>query len=1424
MISLVIETVLVISLFVVLVSRARAAGESSTEAEDIDDFLATVYKERTHHYSCEGPEHALLFHNATAFREALAHIGVTADVFRSLLAVGAGATSAVTSGSEDAEIEKHSSHSSSDGGGAQQSLLQTCLHGLPLFGRSLWGWDHTKDAPPPILAPFVVGEVPPASGGPFCLYGCAELVVTLTTQVEKSVFDVLSNDEVTMRAAEAQGLGAFLLDRDARTHYRSVVAQVFGLHNEFDFTWETRMDLSSSPSSSSLGSSALGSGGGPVRDLKWHNKIGEYFHQEVFVLSTQAPRLWSELYTEVEARVAEIYGTDGEVFDHAGEQGMNRCGSLFTNADHCRCSAAFMGGEKILCRGTAAQHSVFLADVWTSDYARIGDAAASSCAAPSISPLTSAALWEKQQNPLLLDTRFSVNPQLLSGCREWDADALLYVLQDCHPLDESGCWEHPRREFGDHDPESGGRKIFRLFPGLASLWRDVWANNSKCKPRLKQGGRRMMEEFLKFGVIGGIPLMEQSGKGYPRMGFTERAFRRRFEILGRASSVVDGAKVGRSSGDSPGEDDHPPYGKHEETWCVSGSEEPADSLRSPQLTSLVEDNENTPSFRPSPPPFSTPRIIGGDVLTIIPRVGEDTSTDVDLFRLVALGLHTPFLLSVAKTFSLVAEFYFDARVEWRFEGNNYLCEALEGESTLTNYGELDPTSSSTSSASPAATSSISYPGTGGEQDKEGDSASMTPPLRSLLASYDRELHHDRKQEEQQLSSSGTTPLLFNAACSRSSRLSPFQTLLHWWSRNYQDVNIVFPDLVAEVRHLLDPRSLSLTDGVACVDALLACVLLVLALGEQEPMGMIEMEEPGGGGAGVGSSSSTRVEEGDEDPQEKSPWRSSTPLPLFLTFSIGLLEFAPDKRWGQGLMRWTRYFAMRENTVLAAVHEYLNPIFRWQTGVNFVFMPSLALAVFEKNENKSASSRYDPSSEDESGILGAATGSTTGARSLHHPLEALFPASRPVYRPSSEKESSSRGTVLVLRAPFFARKEGRFFRALCLRLRPRVGFRWMNDFGNDDGGGAAADDPSSTVLSRQRATGVNKEFQRTRVFSHKFSPLLQDVDAALYLPSEPSLLKFRDFYATATPLLVPAWHYMNKLMILNAGQIQNGRGAGRWFSVSTNSQTETDDSEQDRRSDRGSLDPRLTLPEAFDHPFFKVGAESHAILFFWNRLSDPERVPHLLRFRSVSDLVRIVASKEKLREISERMRRWQFRRLVPNVLALARNVFVGMAAGRGGSGGGPGAVFPSEEQESVGEEIPSEGEEGIQNPQGDGLPNEGEDGIVHLPATGKQFALFVGRGKMNRTQAAGAGGSLLNTTSIKVGDRTTREGRGIRNEALASAVQAVRTACSGDVLTSAVDHDDVAGTEPNRVLSLSAATFVESDWGRCALLTARSILQ
>lgn len=126
-----------------------------------------------------------------------------------------------------------------------------------------------------------------------------------------------------------------------------------------------------------------------------------------------------------------------------------------------------------------------------------------------------------------------------------------------------------------------------------------------------------------------------------------------------------------------------------------------------------------------------------------------------------------------------------------------------------------------------------------------------------------------------------------------------------------------------------------------------------------------------------------------------------------------------------------------------------------------------------------------------------------------------------------------------------------------------------------------------------------------------------------------------------PIAVPDFVFANRVMMPNSAQI---------------SAPETSIPAVDNDS------YRLQHPFVPDDngPFYKAGTDTFEKLLFWNRLADAERMPYVLRFKSVAELLLLVKDESLLLHTSNKMRGYFFGRIVPNVLALYRNAFAVLA--------------------------------------------------------------------------------------------------------------------------------------------------------------------
>jgi len=175
--------------------------------------------------------------------------------------------------------------------------------------------------------------------------------------------------------------------------------------------------------------------------------------------------------------------------------------------------------------------------------------------------------------------------------------------------------------------------------------------------------------------------------------------------------------------------------------------------------------------------------------------------------------------------------------------------------------------------------------------------------------------------------------------------------------------------------------------------------------------------------------------------------------------------------------------------------------------------------------------------------------------------------------------------------------------------------------------------------------------------------------ALFVPSEPGLMKFRDFYAMGLPIAAPSWFLLNKWMLLFAGQIQTGRGppVGRLKRFRTG--PGDDDFSEFGKAPEVNLNFFDTLyesnaesfGEAERSPFFAANRDSIFKLFYWNQIAEVERWPHVIRFSHLADLLKFTESsgRDHLWAISKKMRSFYFGRVVANTIGLYRNIFFGL---------------------------------------------------------------------------------------------------------------------------------------------------------------------
>eukprot|EP00392_Amoebophrya_sp_AT5.2_P018133 g18601.t1 len=392
------------------------------------------------------------------------------------------------------------------------------------------------------------------------------------------------------------------------------------------------------------------------------------------------------------------------------------------------------------------------------------------------------------------------------------------------------------------------------------------------------------------------------------------------------------------------------------------------------------------------------------------------------YNFVGFGMHTPGLTTIANALSLSAEFYFDMRVDWRLEGNVYMCESLDGRLTPRPGDGVQ-----------RGQSKIDFGGGQAQAGSRGKPAETNAsPFSRVLESYEAGLRDEKAAGE-----------LVNPACfgkvnhstkTKGTALTPAQAFVHFWARSFdrrdlfadedQEGRLTFEDVALELRSLLSAtasgeksrfRAEKSVDAVLCVDWVVGCLLLAAAMGEDLD-GKI-----------------------DSSASEKGNYGSNYYLPLLMVNGIGLLEFTPQVFHAKVLKYVREYLWARPATILATAHEQLSPLFRYQTGVHFTLMPfGFGLAVFEEG------------AETEQEQEGSGGPSSKKGTALVHPMEALFPARKPLYhRAVSSVLSTSDGSrqghkdpekpapakIIVLRAPFFHRKEGFFFKALAERLHP-----------------------------------------------------------------------------------------------------------------------------------------------------------------------------------------------------------------------------------------------------------------------------------------------------------------------------------------------------------------------------------------------------
>ncbi|CAD7923956.1 unnamed protein product [Amoebophrya sp. A120] len=1330
-------------------------------------FLSEVYfGQRLQHYTCESDEH----HPVWRLLSGEEHQGSTA------------------------RVEKVA--------GLTEEILK-CYQGLQEFVTALITWDH-KTSPknlPEVVRPFVhydadedsdlaVARRGSADGKrsatDFCLFGCAELLLLLATQL---------NDMELQQLADSSDLLHYLPLHDpaARADVRQQIGSLFGRFAEFDFTGELalfdvlqrgRAEVGPASTVSSALFNLVHDPGVAqakrtnfVATSKWRNLFADFFLPQNLLSRSSLPREFVHIYVASERNMQWMYygrgTTRGEHLTTGRVQEANAagttavvptsCGSPFLNPDFCRCLFASLTKRQLrrrkseiyeaLCRPQDVRHQSLFAQLQLRDddfeedvvknVAGFIDSATAMARARSgeNSLVSSESASAEPQDAFEMDRLpFSVNPQLMVMLRHdagglskpniggddatkndvevtevvqddisenapLELDALSYVFQDCHVYDQTGCWDQD--SIVPILPLERRRRqetyLFELREFAKARAREIDAAVVRVKQHPTMPHFRppdainlkkslTMQRFREKYVVEAVEVENAKGGSSPRGELEDRRLessRVSDSYKPKPTQELEDGQAGSTTKDTVLED-------HQEHDRLEAS--------------LVEEHlladlfpEQIAAKATAPPPRPWLQYYAVSLRDRAPTLDEHPSA-VDPgqlhatshqhgYQFVGFGMHTPFLTSVAKTLSLSAKFYFDFEVQWRLEGNIYMCETLSSADGGT--GKIDFGSRGF------------LPGT--SPPKQNLQAEASPAKKSSFGAT-------LVQYEAQLQQKEVGDALVNPACfgreetaesHPAKSLTPAQAFIHFWARNFERPelfgNNVVPgdqnsfslaDIAAELRHLMRENDEDQVDAVLCADWVVGCVLLAMALGEQKQKMIL----------------------GDDDSASSAQQQKSY-LPLLVVNGIGLLEFTPAA-FHQEVLQWVQYFASRPATILAVAHEQLNPLFRYQTaGINFVLMPLLCLSVFEDENKRNKTSRGRGGEEHHAGNSQQIT--------VAHPLEALFPHGRPLYYRaredvrnavvlassnqaladggypelqfpskdpiviqsagqapmlSSTSSSSTTSTIIVLRAPFFHRKEGHWFKALCERLEPMVSFKWMNpelflhqhevvDERTQAATSTTTEHQSSEqqLVNMRKKSGINKEFSSSRKWT-SFSDITS-ADLAVYMPSEPSLMKFKDVYSAAVPIAVPDWPWATRIMMPNAAQI------GYTTLFEKNPPLERTTARSAAAVPLPAVPPletpssfRLQLPFAASPdsgdeqtPFYKAGKDTHDKLLFWNRLSDAERMPFVLRFSSVAELLVLVKDTDLLLETSRNMRQYFFGRVVANSLALYRNLFAVLAS-------------------------------------------------------------------------------------------------------------------------------------------------------------------
>ncbi|CAD7960409.1 unnamed protein product [Amoebophrya sp. A25] len=128
----------------------------------------------------------------------------------------------------------------------------------------------------------------------FCLYGCAELLLLLTTQLDSDTIITLADKLTTfrrdlkVREGEAHVSSNIIVpefplhDQNFRYAIRQLVGGAFGRFGEYDFTQE--------------------SGG------KWRNLFSDFFLPERVPSETNLPPMWEEIQARTQWKMDAVYG------------------------------------------------------------------------------------------------------------------------------------------------------------------------------------------------------------------------------------------------------------------------------------------------------------------------------------------------------------------------------------------------------------------------------------------------------------------------------------------------------------------------------------------------------------------------------------------------------------------------------------------------------------------------------------------------------------------------------------------------------------------------------------------------------------------------------------------------------------------------------------------------------------------------------------------------------------------------------------------------------------------------------------------------------------------------------------------------------------------------------------------------------------